>query len=75
MCSSDLDTVRTERSAYMDAEEKGREEGRAEGEQIGMKKGEHLKAIEIAKNLKLSGLSAEIISKATGLSEEEISAL
>jgi len=28
------DTVRTERSAYMDAEEKGREEGRAEGEFI-----------------------------------------
>jgi len=40
------DTVRTERSAYMDAEEKGREEGReegrAEGEQIGMKKGEQI---------------------------------
>ena len=38
-------------------------------------KGRVDRAKEIAKNLKLSGLSAEIISKATGLSEEEISTL
>lgn len=65
------DTVRTERSAYMDAEEKGREEGREEGRI----EGEHLKAIEIAKNLKLSGLSTKMISKATGLSDDEIEKL
>jgi predicted transposase/invertase (TIGR01784 family) len=44
-----------------------KEEGRAEGELI--------KAIEIAKNLKISGLSFDLISKSTGLSEEEISTL
>jgi predicted transposase/invertase (TIGR01784 family) len=48
---------------------------RQESELKGRVEGELNKAIEIAKNLKLSGLSAEIISKATGLSEEEISAL
>ena len=53
----------------------GKAEGRAEGEQIGLKKGELLKAKEIAKNLKQSGLSAGAIAKATGLTEEEISSL
>ena len=55
--------------------QKGEQIGMQKGEQIGMQKGERIKAIEIAKNLKLSGLSVEMISKATGLSEEEISAL
>lgn len=48
---------------------------RQESELRGRLKGEHTKAIEIAKNLKLSGLTLEMISKATGLSEEEISNL
>ncbi len=65
------DSIRTERSAYMDAEEKGREEGREEGRA----EGEHLKALEIAKNLKTSDLPYDLIAKTTGLSQEEISAL
>ena len=55
--------------------QKGEQIGMQKGEQIGMQKGERIKAIEIAKNLKISGLSSDIISKATGLSNEEISAL
>ncbi len=69
------DTVRTERSAYLDAEEKGREEGKeeglAQGEKIGMKKAK----LELATNAKKMGLPLKEISSLTGLSEEEISAL
>ncbi len=69
------DTIRTERSAYMDAEEKGREEGRVEGREEGRKEGEQIKSFEIARKLKISGLSSDMISKATGLSEDEIEKL
>lgn len=69
------DRISSEKTILNQVRQESELKGRAEGEQIGMKKGEHLKAKEIAKNLKLSGLSAEIISKATGLSEEEISTL
>ncbi len=65
------DTVRTERSAYLDAEEKGREEGLAQGEQIGIQKAK----LELATNAKKMGLPLKEISSLTGLSEEEISAL
>jgi len=68
-----FDTAREE--GRLEGREEGRVEGRVEGEQIGMKKGEHHKALEIAKNLKLSGLSTEMISKATGLSDDEIEKL
>jgi len=61
------DTVRTERSAYMDAEEKGR----AEGEQIGMQKAKS----EMAKNAKKIGMPINDISNLTGLSKEEIEKL
>lgn len=44
--------------------EKGREEGREEGERN--------KAIEIARNMKLSGLEISMISKLTGLTIDEI---
>jgi len=73
------DTIRTERSAYMDAEEKGREEGLAEGEQIGIQKGEQIGMqkvkIELACNAKKMGMSVKDISALTGLSEAEISVL
>lgn len=49
---------------------------RAEGEQIGMKKGEQIgeknKQIEIAKNAKAMGIDNSSISKLTGLSVKEI---
>ena len=45
-----------------------RREGREEGVEIGL----GIKALEIAKNLKASGMSLEFISQNTGLSLEEI---
>ena len=54
-------------SGMVDAEWKGRTEGHAEG----LQKGEHKKAIEIARNLKAAGVSAEIIFQTTGLHLEE----
>jgi predicted transposase/invertase (TIGR01784 family) len=53
-----------------------RAEGRAEGEQIGIAKGEHAKAIEVAKRMLRRGRSTiEEISEDTGLSIEEIKKL
>ena len=49
------------------AEQKGRKEGREEGREEGKE--------ETARNLKQMGVSLEIISKATGLSIEQIEAL
>ncbi|MFW5586543.1 MAG: Rpn family recombination-promoting nuclease/putative transposase, partial [Bacteroidales bacterium] len=65
------------------AEEKGRaegrEEGRAEGLAEGLAKGqaegERAKAIEIAKQLLAMHLPVESITKATGLSSADITAL
>ncbi len=53
----------------------GRAEGRAEGEKIGMEKGARAQAIESARNMKVDGMSAEIIAKYTGLNPDEIAAL
>ena len=55
--------------------EQGRLEGRQEGRQEGIERGEKLKALQIARNLVTQGLSAKIVSKSTGLSEEEIERL
>lgn len=54
---------------------KGRAEGRAEGEAIGMQKGEHNKALDIARNLKSFGMPINQIIAMTGLSEDDINAL
>ncbi|WP_316812259.1 hypothetical protein [Pedobacter heparinus] len=45
------------------------------GEMKGQEKGEHKKAVEIAKNFKELGVAIEDIAKGTGLSIEEIEAL
>ena len=63
-----IDTARRE------GEAKGRVEGRLEGRLEGRVEGEKRKAIAIARNLKLMGMSISDISKATGLQEEEIKA-
>ena len=55
--------------------EKGREEGREEGLKEGIEKGEYKKSIETAKNLLSMGLTIEQISKATGLSLDDIERL
>jgi predicted transposase/invertase (TIGR01784 family) len=54
-------------NAMNGAELKGIEKGRAEGEKN--------KAIEVARNLKAMGLSADDIVKVTGLTAEELKAL
>ena len=70
-----LDSIRNEKEAfwtaetdaYVAGEEKGRAEGRAEGEKS--------KAIEIARNLKKAGIDINIIAENTGLTIDEINAL
>ena len=49
--------------------------GRAEGREEGRAEGERAKAIEIAKQLLAMHLPMESITKATGLSEEELATL
>ena len=51
------------------------EDGEIKGEEKGIKKGREEKSREIAQNLKSLGLSLEDISKATGLTSEEIEQL
>ena len=54
--------------AHNDGLKKGLEKGREEG----LEKGRAEKTLEVAKNLRASGVSIEIIAKATGLPQEEI---
>ena len=67
-----LDWLRIEASALKKMEEKsiekGKIEGRIEGEQIGIEKGK----IEIATKMKAAGMTDEIIQQITGLSADEI---
>ena len=58
--------------AEFDAEQRGYKEGVSDGISQGISQGEHLKAIETAKNLLTMKLSVENISKATGLTIEEV---
>ena len=62
-----LKAFRDVKNCIDSAEEKGRAEGRAEGERA--------KAIEIATQLLAMHLPIESITKATGLSEEELATL
>ena len=62
-----LKTYRDLKNSLDTAEEKGRVEGRVEGEKR--------KAIAIARNLKSMGMSISDVSKATGLQEEGIKEL
>ena len=62
-----LKAFRDVKNCIDSAEEKGREEGRAEGERA--------KAIEIAKQLLAMHLPVESITKATGLSEQDLATI
>ena len=55
--------------------EKGREEGREEGRKEGIEEGRKEEKIEIARNMKLSGIDTNTIAKITNLSEDEIDKL
>ena len=52
----------------IDGEQIGREKGKIEGEQIGREKG----IVEVAKKMKVAGISNEVIQKITGLNLDEI---
>lgn len=58
-----------------DVKETARGEGKMEGEIEGMIKGKIEGKIEIARNMKAEGIPADVISKCTGLSLEEIEKL
>lgn len=62
------DNISTERA-------EGREEGRAEGREEGRAEGMKQANLNNARNLKKLGVATEIISQATGLSQEEIESL
>ena len=55
--------------------QKGEAIGRQKGEVIGRQKGEREEKLRNAKNLKSLGVDVETISKATGLSADEIEKL
>ena len=52
-----------------------REDGEAKGRQEGRHEGRHEGKAETARNLKLLGVSMDLIIKSTGLSQEEIAKL
>ena len=64
--------VMTERSAINDARKEGLAEGESIGIEKGIEKGEKLKTIEIAKELKSIGIPFDKISLSTKLTIEEI---
>ena len=66
--------MNTERDTYNQIEY-ARESGREEGREEGLKEGRGEERLKIAMNLIRVGASCEIISQATGLSEEEVSML
>ena len=66
--------MNTERDTYNQIEY-ARESGREEGREEGLKEGRGEERLKIAMNLICVGASCEIISQATGLSEEEVSRL
>ena len=57
------------------ARSEGLEQGRNEGEAIGLKKGAAQKQREIAKSMLQEGIAKTVITKITGLSTEEIEKL
>jgi len=69
------DRISSEKTIFTQTKAEGEKLGIIKGRAEGRAEGEHLKAKEIAKNLKQSGFSADAIAKATGLTEEEISSL
>lgn len=52
-----------------------RNQGKAEGKAEGVIEGIQQKQLEIAQNMKIEGVAAEIIARATGMTEEEIAKL
>ena len=70
-----MTTERDIRNQIDFAVEQGEARGRAEGRAEGQAEGEAKERLKVARSFKSLGVSADIISKATGLSEAEIAAL
>lgn len=66
MNQNDYDNIFYER--YHDGHKIGRAEGRAEGRSVGVIDGKS----EVAKNMLKEGMDVELISRLTGLTEEQI---
>ena len=70
------DIISVEKTLYNSAERRGMaagmQQGLAEGKAEGLAEGEKLKQLEIARNMKTLGISADIIAQSTGLSLEEV---
>lgn len=64
-----------ERDARNDGWKAGIAQGLAEGKSLGLAEGSRQKALETARNLRSMGLSIENISKATGLTVQEVEQL
>jgi predicted transposase/invertase (TIGR01784 family) len=58
-------------SAIETAVEEGREKGIKEGIEKGMQEGIKAGVVEVARNLKRTGLDVALIAQATGLAKEE----
>ena len=70
--SEEEDKKKIQNSLLSEAKEEGMEQGYTSGISDGISEGENKKSIEIAKNLLSMNMPLEDISKATGLSIEEI---
>lgn len=73
--SRHIENTRYQISMFRNTKKEGILEGREEGLAEGLKQGKLEEKIQIAKNLKASGITNDIIKSATGLSDEEISKL
>ena len=67
--------VMTARSMLSEAEEKGEAIGLEKGEAIGLEKGENKKALAIALKMLQMDMPVEVVSKATGLSAQQMEQL
>lgn len=72
----DTDVERTKLlEAKIEGEKQGRTKGRAEGMEKGMEKGIEKNSIDIAKKMKLKGMSSDLIAEMTGLTINDIESL
>ena len=69
------DAVRVERTLMTDALREGHARGHEMGLAEGRAEGRAEERLEIARNLKSSGIPVDVIIKSTGLSEDEIAAI
>jgi predicted transposase/invertase (TIGR01784 family) len=71
----ELDTQSRIVYAWQQGEKEGRKEGEKEGRKEGEKEGRREEKLETAKNLKSLGIAMEYVTRATGLSYDEITKL